>query len=300
MHQKYKMSFSMKWYDIQWRVSQVLTQHLLITRKLDSPSPHHRSLKENKWLSLQKSNAVIESQSPAEPAVEMSHTPPTYQSGQVCALQTRSLWKRSCKGLAWGIWVDVSCACVFNNDWNWLLQEAKGEFWRTVICEYKDSFLQHPACAKHIGGANIMRARIRPHNVYSQKCVQWKKPEPHKGCFTGKGSWGKMYECFRQMQTEFSKGCDALRQLIKLITWITALSNLTKLTAVLCRATQYGRVLVESSDKTWSPREGNGKPLQYSCLKNPTNSMKRQKHRTLKDELPRLVGAQYATREEWR
>ena len=69
----------------------MLTQHLLITRKLDSPSPHHRSLKENKWLSLQKSNAVIESQSPAEPAVEMSHTPPTYQSGQVCALQTRSL-----------------------------------------------------------------------------------------------------------------------------------------------------------------------------------------------------------------
>ena len=47
-------------------------------------------------------------------------------------------------------------------------------------------------------------------------------------------------------------------------------------------------------------REGNGKPLQYSCLENPMNSMKRQKDRTLKDELPRLVGAQYATGDQWR
>ena len=46
--------------------------------------------------------------------------------------------------------------------------------------------------------------------------------------------------------------------------------------------------------------EGNGKPLQYSCLENPMNSMKRQKDRTLKDELPRLVGAQYATGDQWR
>ena len=55
----------------------------------------------------------------------------------------------------------------------------------------------------------------------------------------------------------------------------------------------------ESSDKTWSTEEGNGKPLQYSCLKNPMNSMKRQKDRTLKDELPRLVGAQYAPEKNW-
>ena len=46
-------------------------------------------------------------------------------------------------------------------------------------------------------------------------------------------------------------------------------------------------------------REGNGKPLQYSCLENPMGSMKRQKYMTLKDELPRLIGAQYATAEEW-
>ena len=67
-----------------------------------------------------------------------------------------------------------------------------------------------------------------------------------------------------------------------------------------CRATQDGRVTVESSDKTWSTGEGNGKPLQYSSFENPMNSMKRQKDMTLKDELPRSVVAQYATREEWR
>ena len=58
--------------------------------------------------------------------------------------------------------------------------------------------------------------------------------------------------------------------------------------------------MLESSDKTWSTREGNGKPLQYSCLENPMNSMKRQKDRTLKDELPRVVGASYATGDRWR
>ena len=58
--------------------------------------------------------------------------------------------------------------------------------------------------------------------------------------------------------------------------------------------------MVESSDKMWSTGEGNGKPLQYFCLENPMNSMKRQKDRTLKDELPRLVGVQYATRDQWR
>ena len=58
--------------------------------------------------------------------------------------------------------------------------------------------------------------------------------------------------------------------------------------------------MVESSDKTWSTGEENGKPLQYSCLENPMNSMKRQKDRTLKDELPRSVGAQYATGDQWR
>ena len=62
-----------------------------------------------------------------------------------------------------------------------------------------------------------------------------------------------------------------------------------------CRATQHGRVMVESSDKMEFTGEGNGKPLQYSCLENPRNRMKRQKDRPLKDELPRWVGGQYAT-----
>ena len=57
---------------------------------------------------------------------------------------------------------------------------------------------------------------------------------------------------------------------------------------------------MESSDKTWSTGEGNGKPLQYSCLENPMSSMKRQKDRTLKDELPKSVGAQYATGDQRR
>ena len=69
-----------------------------------------------------------------------------------------------------------------------------------------------------------------------------------------------------------------------------------------CRATQDGWVMVESSDKMWSTGEGNGKPLanQYYCLENPMNSMKRQKDMTMKDELPRSVGAQYATGDQWR
>ena len=90
------------------------------------------------------------------------------------------------------------------------------------------------------------------------------------------------------------------RKLTKLITWITVLSNSMKLWAMLYRATQDRWVMVERSDKTWSTGEGNGKLLQYSFLENPMNSMKRPKDRTLKDELPRLVGAQFATGEEWR
>ena len=67
-----------------------------------------------------------------------------------------------------------------------------------------------------------------------------------------------------------------------------------------CGATQDGQVMVESSDKMWSTGGENGKPLQYSCLENPMNSMKRQKDRALIDELPRSEGAQYATGDQWR
>ena len=67
-----------------------------------------------------------------------------------------------------------------------------------------------------------------------------------------------------------------------------------------CGVTQDGRVMVERSDSMWSTGEGNSKPLQYSCLENPMNRMKRQNDRILKEELPRLVGAQYATGDQWR
>ena len=67
-----------------------------------------------------------------------------------------------------------------------------------------------------------------------------------------------------------------------------------------CGDTQDGWVMVERSDRMWSTGEGNGKPLQYSCLENPMNSRKRQKDRIVKEELPRSVSAQYATGDQWR
>ena len=79
----------------------------------------------------------------------------------------------------------------------------------------------------------------------------------------------------------------------------TAMSNSMKLSHAH-GATQDGRVMVERSDRMWSTGEGNGKPLQYSCLENPMNSMKRQNNRILKKELPRSVVVQYATRDQWR
>ena len=59
-------------------------------------------------------------------------------------------------------------------------------------------------------------------------------------------------------------------------------------------------VFLTISDKTWATGEGKGKPLQYSCLENPMNSMKKQNDRILKEKLPRSVGAQYATGDQWR
>ena len=69
---------------------------------------------------------------------------------------------------------------------------------------------------------------------------------------------------------------------------------------MLCRATENRWVMAESSDKMWSTGEGNGETLQDSCFEKTKDSIKRQKDRTLKDELPRLVGAQYTTGDQWR
>ena len=67
-----------------------------------------------------------------------------------------------------------------------------------------------------------------------------------------------------------------------------------------CGDTQDGQVMVERSNRTGSTGEGNGKPLQYSCLENPMNSMKRQNDRILNEELPGSVGTQYVTGDQWR
>ena len=79
----------------------------------------------------------------------------------------------------------------------------------------------------------------------------------------------------------------------------TALSNSVK-PSHACGATQDGLVMVERSNRMWSTGEGNGKSHQYSCLENPMNSTKRQNDKIPKEELPRSVGAQYATGDQWR
>ena len=82
----------------------------------------------------------------------------------------------------------------------------------------------------------------------------------------------------------------------------TSQSNHTRTTALSnsMKPTQDGQVMVERSDRMWSTGEENGKPLQYSCLENPMNSMKRQNDRILKEELPRSVDAQHTTGDQWR
>ena len=79
----------------------------------------------------------------------------------------------------------------------------------------------------------------------------------------------------------------------------TALSNSMKLSHALWGYPRRAG-MVERSNTMWSTGGGNGKPLQYSCLENPMNSRKRQNDRILKEELPRSVGAQYATGDQWR
>ena len=79
----------------------------------------------------------------------------------------------------------------------------------------------------------------------------------------------------------------------------TVLSNSMKISHAH-GATQDGRVMVERSDRLWSTEEGNGKPLQYSCLENPMNGRKMQNNRILKEEFPRSLDAQYTTGDQWR
>ena len=131
--------------------------------------------------------------------------------------------------------------------------------------------------------------------------------ESHGGrSLVGYSPWGcKELDMTELLHFHFALMADRMknhshRKWIKLITWTAALSNSMKLWAMLCRATQVRWIMVKSSDKMWFTGGGNGKPLQYSCLENPMNGMKVQKDMTLKDELPRSVGAQYATGDQWK
>ena len=82
--------------------------------------------------------------------------------------------------------------------------------------------------------------------------------------------------------------------------WTPDLYNSMNVWTISCRVTQDGWIMVGSSNKMWSTGEGNDKPLQYSCLVKPMTRMKRWKNSILKDELPRWVGDQYATGDQWR
>ena len=123
----------------------------------------------------------------------------------------------------------------------------------------------------------------------------WKRerqPTPRLGKFHG------LYRPWSHKESDVTEWLSL--HTIYLNLWTTALSNSMKLWTMPCRASQDRLVMVESSDKLWSTGEENGKSFQYSCLENPMNCMKWQKDRTLKDELPRSVGTQYATGDQWR
>ena len=112
------------------------------------------------------------------------------------------------------------------------------------------------------------------------------------------GKFHGLYRPWRRKESDVTEWLSL--HTIYLNLWTTALSNSMKLWTMPCRASQDRQVMVESSDKLWSTGEENGKSFQYSCLENPMNCMKWQKDRTLKDELPRSVGTQYATGNQWR
>ena len=131
----------------------------------------------------------------------------------------------------------------------------------------------------------------------------WRRVQNH----TGKAYWGRlsMLPFFPLVgQIRWHHRADTLKPYSQKIsqsnhTRTTALSNSVKPNHA-CGPTQDGWVMVERSDRMWSTGERNGKPLQYSCLENPMNSRKRQNDRIPKEELPRSLGAQYATGGQWR
>ena len=141
--------------------------------------------------------------------------------------------------------------------------------------------------------------RIYPSSkVRSSGCLCWSNREaiPHT---QGKRNPSKMVGVARGHQRAHTLKPYSKKTSQSNHTRTTALSNSVK-PSHACGATQDGRVTVKRSDRESSTGEGNGKPLQYSCLENPMNTMKRQNDRISKEELPRSLGAQYATGDQWR
>lgn len=149
----YNGGWAKRWLKILW-----LQESFFISQKSlkENKGSHYRNQMCCNWITVLQLNLLLKCRtlSPLTSWVE-------YVPCRHCHFE-RGL----ARGLAWGIWVDVSCACVFNNDWNWLMQEGKGAFQRTVICEYR-SFLQHPACTEHVGVYKFHEGK----NLDSQ-CVQ--------------------------------------------------------------------------------------------------------------------------------
>ena len=127
-------------------------------------------------------------------------------------------------------------------------------------------------------------------------CWSSREEIPH---IQGKRNSSKMVSVARRHKRTDTLKPQSLKTSQSNHTRTTALSNSMK-PSHACGATQDRRVMLERSDRMRSTGEGNGKPLQYSCLENTMNSMKRQNDRILKEELPRSVGAQYATGGQWR
>ena len=180
---------------------------------------------------------------------------------QTCSWVFRSLWRRPIAGL----WALSEAVCAWN-----LLKKVAIIFITSTIVWHSLTGREHSSTHQQKIGLKIYWAWRHPSE-------QTQIPPLLSGRF-------HKPLILIHHQDRQNENCNHRKQ-TKLITWITASFNSIKLWALPHKANQDGRVMMESSDKMWSTGEENGKPLQFSCLENPMNSMKRQKDMTLKDEL---------------
>ena len=164
-----------------------------------------------------------------------------------------------------------------------------------VVAARAQEGLEEPS---HVEGQEGRQEEIPLIQVKEQRLLCWSSREeiPHA---QGKRNPSKMVGVARRHQRADTLKPYSQKTSQSNHTRTTALSNSMKLSHA-CGATQDGWVMMERSDRMWSTGEGNGKPLQYSCLEDSMNSMKRQNGRILKEVLPRSIGAQYATGGQWR